>query len=223
MARRVVIVGNGEIGDGLAAIIDAAGLVIRFNDCRSVGPGGHRTDIVAVCNTGRPGKSMIGNSGWAGNEAVRRAAAVWCVRDPAKFRAMRAGLLRSHPELDDFCDDHTDGFAGYARANGKDFHIVPAATHEALDGALASHSPTPYIVPSSGAVVIAEYLTHYRKPDDEVFLAGFGHRGWDGHPWEAERAWVDSLAAQGKLRRLDFPESVAAMPASPNAGRNLHG
>ena len=54
-------------------------------------------------------------------------------------------------------------------------------------------------------------------------IAGFGHRGWDGHPWEAERAWVDSLTAQGKLRRLDFPESVAAMPASPNAGRNLHG
>ena len=52
MGRRIVIVGNGEIGDGLAEAIDAADLVMRFNDCRSVGPGGERTDIVAVCNTG---------------------------------------------------------------------------------------------------------------------------------------------------------------------------
>lgn len=204
MARRVVIVGNGEIGEGLADVIDAAGLVIRFNDCRSVGPGGGRTDIVAVCNTGRPGKAMIENPGWACSKAVWLASSIWCVRDPAKFRTMRAGLLRSHPELDDFCDDYTDGFADYARANGKDFHIIPAATHEALDDDLARHAPSPYVVPSSGAVVIAEYLAHYRKPDDEVLLAGFGHQGWDGHPWQAERTWIEELIGKGNLKRMDF-------------------
>ena len=204
MVRRVVIVGNGDIGEGLADVIDSADLVMRFNDCRSVGPGGDRTDIVTVCNTGRPGKAMTEGSAWACNKSVWLASSIWCVRDPQKFKAMRPDVLRDYPELDDFCDDYTDGFADYARKNGKDFHIVPGATHEALDRTLATHASGPYVVPSTGAVAIAEFLAHYRKPDDEVFLAGFGHQGWDGHPWDAERRWVDGLIKDGQLVRLSI-------------------
>jgi hypothetical protein len=207
MARRVMIVGNGEIGEGLADVIDAADLVMRFNDCRSVGSGGGRTDIVTVCNTGRPGKAMTEGSGWACNKSVRLASSIWCVRDPRKFKAMRPAILRDHPELDDFCDDYTDGFADYARQNGKDFHIIPGATHDALDHTLAAHAPGPYVVPSTGAVAIAEFLAHYRKPDDQIFLAGFGHQGWDGHPWNAERRWVDDLIQRGLIARLSTDNS----------------
>lgn len=207
MARRVMIVGNGDIGEGLADVIDAADLVMRFNDCRSVGPGGGRTDIVTVCNTGRPGKAMTENTGWACNRSVWLASEIWCVRDPAKFRAMRPDILRSHPELDDFCDDYTDGFASYARDNGKGFHIIPAVTHESLDLALAAHAPGPYVVPSTGAVAIAEFLAHYRRPNDQIFLAGFGHQGWDGHPWAAEKAWVEGLIMSGQLTRLSIQHS----------------
>jgi hypothetical protein len=202
-----MIVGNGDIGDGLAEVIDAADLVMRFNDCRSVGAGGGRTDIVAVCNTGRPGKAMTAESNWACNKSVRLASSIWCARDPAKFKAMRAAILGDHPELDDFCDDYTDGFADYARQNGKGFHIIPAATHDALDQTLAAHAPEPYVVPSTGAVAIAEFLAHYRKPDDRIFLAGFGHHGWDGHPWSAERAWMDDLIHRGLLARLSTDNS----------------
>jgi hypothetical protein len=207
MARRVMIVGNGEIGDELADVIDDADLVMRFNDCRSVGAGGGRTDIVTVCNTGRPGKAMTEGSGWACNKSVWLASSIWCVRDPQKFKAMRPDILRDHPELDDFCDDYTDGFADYARQNGKDFHIIPGATHEALDLTLSAHEPEPYVVPSTGAVAIAEFLAHYRKSDDQIFLAGFGHQGWDGHPWKAERRWVDDLIQSGLLARLSTDNS----------------
>ena len=120
---------------------------------------------------------------------------------------MRPDILRRHPELDDFCDDYTEGFANYARQNGKDFHIVPAATHEALDRTLGSFGPEPYVVPSTGAVAIAEFLTHYRKADDQIFLAGFGHQGWDGHPWAAEKAWIDDLIHCGVLARLSTDNS----------------
>jgi len=202
-----MIVGNGEIGEGLADVIDAADIVMRFNDCRSVGAGGGKTDIVAVCNTGRPGKAMTEGAGWACNKSVWLASSIWCVRDPAKFKAIRPAILRDHPELDDFCDDYTDGFADYARQNGKDFHIIAAATHEALDRTLAEHAPERYVVPSSGAVAIAEFLAHYRKPDDQIFLAGFGHQGWDGHPWEAESAWVDDLIQRSQLARLSTNNS----------------
>ena len=204
MARRIMIVGNGEIAEGLAELIDAADLVMRFNDCRSVGRGGGKTDIVTVCNTGRPGKAMTEGSGWACNKSVWLASSIWCVRDPRKFKAMQSGILRDHPELEDFCDDYTDDFADYARQNGKDFHIVPAATHEALDRKFADYASEPYVVPSTGAVAITEVLDHYRDPGDQVFLAGFGHQGWDGHPWAAEKAWVEDLIRHGLLARLSI-------------------
>jgi hypothetical protein len=206
MARRIMIVGNGDIGEGLAETIDAADLVMRFNDCRSVGAGGNRTDIVTVCNTGRPGKAMTESTSWANNKSVRLASSIWCIRDPAKFKTMKPGILRDHPELDDFCDDYTDGFADHARQNGKHFHIVPGATHEAVDRYLADYAPAPYVVPSTGAVAIAEFIAHYRQPGDEIFLAGFGHQGWDGHPWTAEKAWMEELVRKGRLRRLAFSD-----------------
>jgi hypothetical protein len=201
-ARSIVIVGNGEIGAGLSGLIDAADIVMRFNDCRSAGPGGTKTDIVTVCNTGRPGRKMVEEPGWKENPAVRAAGSIWCVRDPKKFEALRAPLGVSHPELDDFCDDYTSSFAAYADAAGKDFHIVPATTHEGLDRELAAYHPAPYVVPSTGIVAIAEFLAHFRGPGDRIGLAGFGHQGWEWHPWDAERQWVEARIAENSLHRL---------------------
>jgi hypothetical protein len=208
MGRSIMIVGNGEIDAAAAAHIDNCDLVFRFNDCRSVGPGGTRTDIVVVCNTGRPGHKMLNEPGWTDNRAVTEASAIWCIRDPQKFAALRPQLAVSHPELDDFCDDHTDGFAGFAAAAGKSLHVVSATTHTALDAELAAFAPAPYVVPSTGAVAIAEVVAHVARPDDCVTLAGFSHQGWQWHPWDAERQWVDGLVARHKLHRLRHPESM---------------
>lgn len=202
MARSIMIVGNGEIDPALAGPIDAADLVMRFNDCRSVGDGGTKTDIVTVCNTGRPGKKMVEGPDWKSNPAVRSASSIWCVRDPAKFAAMRDAILAEHPDLDDFCDDYTDGFREFARDAGKAFHVIPAATHEHLDDALATWRPAPYVVPSTGLVAVAEFLLHFTQPGDRIWLAGFGHQGWEWHPWDAERHWVNARLAEGKLNRL---------------------
>lgn len=196
-----MIVGNAEVGAGLSRTIDAADIVMRFNDCRSAGPGGTKTDIVAVCNTGRPGRKMLQEPGWKDNPAVLSASSIWCVRDPEKFAAMRAPLAISHPELDDFCDDYTDGFADFAKRTGKAFHIIPAATHDALDRELSAFRPAPYVVPSTGMVAIAEFLAHFRQDGDRVSLAGFSHEGWEWHPWDAERQWVDDRVRQGKLEK----------------------
>jgi hypothetical protein len=60
-----------------------------------------------------------------------------------------------------------------------------------------------YVVPSSGLIVIAEVLAHWRQPGDRVVLAGFGHAGWEWHPFAAERRYVDALISRGRLIRLD--------------------
>ncbi|WEX85915.1 Urease operon accessory protein [Sinorhizobium garamanticum] len=205
--RTITIVGNGDVPQGAAAAIDAADLVIRFNDCRSVGKGGTRTDIIAVCNTGRPALSMLGGGRWKTSDAVRQASEIWSVRFGAKFAAMRADLAKTHPNLDDFCDDYTMGFEAFARATGRRHRVIPVETHERLDRDLARFTPAPYVVPSSGLVVVADVLSDFIQPGDDVVLAGFGHSGWEWHPFAAERRYVDALVAEGRLRRLGQSQS----------------
>lgn len=200
--RVIMIVGNGDVPEGVAATIDAADLVVRFNDCRSVGKGGGRTDIVAVCNTGRPALAMLGGGRWKTSAPVRQAREIWSVRAATRFAAMRAALAATHPDLDDFCDDYTDGFESFARATARKHRVIEAETHDRLERDLARFSPSPFVAPSSGLVVIADILSGFASSEDHVVLAGFGHVGWQWHPFAAERRYVDSLAAQGRLRRL---------------------
>ncbi|MBY3208035.1 Urease operon accessory protein [Rhizobium laguerreae] len=195
-----MIVGNGDIGEAEAGVIDAADFVIRFNDCRSYGAGGSRTDAVAVCNTGRPAKAMLGSREWRAHPGVVSAGEIWSVRDPEKFAAMRAPLAVSHPELDDFCDDYTAEFSAFCADTGKTNVVISKSVHEAVDASLSAFSPAPYVVPSSGMIIIAEVLNTYAEA--EATLAGFGHVGWEWHPFSAERQLVDSYIAAGRLKRL---------------------
>ncbi|RCS22197.1 Urease operon accessory protein [Phyllobacterium salinisoli] len=200
--RIIMVVGNGTVPAGAGAMIDAGDLVIRFNDCRSVGAGGTRTDIVAVCNTGRPARIMLEGGQWKSNEAVQRAREIWSVRSGAKFTQMRAELIKTYPDLGDFCDDYTAGFERFSRETSRSHRIVPVSVHEQLDQDLTRFGSQPYVAPSSGMVVIADIISHFATSDDDVVLTGFDHVGWELHPFAAERQYVEALAAGGRLRRL---------------------
>ncbi len=208
LRRHVMIVGNGEIAAGTAAVIDAADLVIRFNDCRSVGAGGSRTDVVAVCNTGRPARAMLGSAEWRKSSAVAAASEIWSVRDPGKFAELRAPLAISHPELDDFCDDYTEQFTAFCQAAGKRHMVIDRAVHEGADTALADYDPGSYVVPSSGMIVIAYVMA--RHPDDDIAITGFSHTGWEEHPFAAEKRLVDAYVSLGRLRRLAATNLISA-------------
>ncbi|GGB06228.1 urease operon 23 kDa accessory protein [Brucella endophytica] len=201
-SRTIMIVGNGSVPPGGAAFIDAADIVIRFNDCRSVGAGGGKTDIVAVCNTGRPARAMLHGDGWKTNPAVLHAREIWSVRSGEKFASMRDELVKTYPDLSDFCDDYTDEFAAFAAAAGLSHRVIPASVHEQLDRDLARFSPAPYVVPSSGMVAIADVLLGFAKPGDDVVLTGFDHIGWELHPFAAEKQLVENWIVEGRLRRL---------------------
>ncbi len=202
MGRLFMVVGNGEIGQRARAAIGDAHAVMRFNDCRSAGTDAARTDIVVVCNTGRPGKRMLEEPQWREHASVKAAQAIWCVRDPAKFAEMRAPLAVSHPELDDFCDDYSGGFRVFAENEGKGFRVIPRDVHERVDAALSAFSPAPYVTPSTGLVAIADLMDNHLGPGDRIALAGFSHQGWDGHPWDAERQYFEPLEASGLVTRI---------------------
>ncbi|TSD82898.1 Urease operon accessory protein [Mycobacterium sp. KBS0706] len=215
MTQSIVIVGNGPIGARAAARIATAEIVVRFNECRSFPESPGRTDVVAVCNTGRPGKAMLSSTVWRTHPAVVEASEIWCVRDPDKFARMRGPLAVTHPELDDFCDDYTEGFARFAAETGKMNRILPGALHESVDAQLAAFDPPPYVVPSSGLIVLSEVVRRY--PGDHLALAGFTHEGWEWHPFSAERSMVDGLIAAGRLQRLQADDPAAACSVAPNA------
>lgn len=202
MGRSIMIVGNGPVAEGTAAIVDAADFVVRFNFSRNYERAGTRTDAIVVCNTGRPAHAMLGSAEWRESASVLATAEIWSVRDPAKFAALKPVLAVSHPHLDDFCDDRTEDFAAFALSSGKLHSIIPASVHEDVDAVLAGHGEEPYVVPSSGLIAMFHILCHARFVQSEIVLAGFSHEGWDGHPFAAERRLVDSLVAEGRLRRL---------------------
>lgn len=198
--ERIVIVGNGPVPEGAAAAMAQADRVVRFNDCRSF-RAGERSDVVAVCNTGRPARAMLDGGAWAHHPAVVAARDIWCVRDPAFFAALRAPLAISHPELDDFCEDGTPGFEAFALASAKGFRVLDASLHSRVVAALAPYAPAgSYVVPSSGLIVIAALLED--APEADLALTGFTHQGWDGHPFAAEARLVESWCRAGRLSRL---------------------
>jgi hypothetical protein len=127
------------------------------------------------------------------------------MRASGKGNLVCAHVSRSHPDLDDFCDDYTAGFEAFAQATGRRLRVIPAAVHHALDASLARLDPSPYVVPSSGLIVIAHVLDNIADAADEISIAGFGHQGWQWHPFAAERRWVEDRIAAGRLRRLDLP------------------
>jgi len=213
-ARTVMIVGNGPLAANAADAIDAADLVVRFNDCASAGQSGQRTDIVAVCNTGRPAKWMLSSPEWRAKAAIQAAKEIWSVRDPRKFAALRAPLAVTHPELADFCDDFTDAFAKFAAETGKRHVVVDQSVHAATDAALGEVGAEPYVVPSSGMIVVTEMLRSC--PKDHIVIAGFGHTGWSGHPFAAEKRLMETHIAAGRLRRL---EHVAGQDKTPYVSR----
>lgn len=206
MGQRIMIVGNGDVPEGAAARIDAADRVIRFNECRNFGAAGSRTDVVAVCNTGRPARAMLSGT-WLDSPAVSACSEIWSVRDPGKFGEMRLLLAVSHPELDDFCDDYTAGFATAAEVCDKRHRVLSRDVHESVDHALLAFEPGPYVVPSSGMIVVAQVLADVLvdpgREQDQIFLAGFSHEGWDGHPFAAERQLIEAHVASGRLVRLN--------------------
>lgn len=202
MARHIAIVGNGSFARSDADAIDRCNLVIRFNDCRSVGVGGSRTDVVAVCNTGRPASAMIRQSAWREKAAIGLATGIWCVRDYEKFAELKPRLAVHYPDLDDFCDDYTSEFAQFATESAKTLTVIPRRYHDQIDQELQARLIGNYVVPSSGLIAISYVIGEVADDDDTVLLAGFSHEGWSGHPFAAERDLVEGYIVKGQLRRL---------------------
>lgn len=196
----IVLVGNGPISPGAASVIERASFVVRFNDCRSYDHLPGPTHALAVCNTGRPGRTMSASADWRSHPATQDAHEIWCVRNPAKFLELQEGIRVQWPELSDFCIDYTSRFASHSVTLGKNFLVFDRRIHDEVDTQLAELAPPPYVVPSSGMLALHHVLERFSPLP--VVLIGFTHQGWKWHPFAAEKHLVDRYIRSGRVTRL---------------------
>lgn len=187
----IYIVGNAPTSD-LSARIDDADRVIRFNLVPNFGKTtGTKTTTLAVVNTGVPGSELLNPKNMRRNPAFALAGEILLpvTPDDAKERLEKSPKLKG--ELTEF--SHLTADPLYA---GKIIRFVDKAAKDALLAKLDS------TMPSTGATVLEEVMAT-RQPNDRVFLVGFKHTGWSGHPWEKEKALTEEYIRQGLLIRLD--------------------
>ncbi|MDH6229595.1 hypothetical protein M2281_000167 [Mesorhizobium soli] len=186
--RTIAIVGNGKVDRKSSAVIDAADIVVRFNRASNYGGAGKRTDVLVVVNWSHPGEEFA-KSPKLINSTVRRTAKEFLLTaDPTELPS----FLNGRPRLDGCPPDYT---AEILRSvvQRRPYSFIPMSRLVATEHALISHGARKDVIPSSGALVI-DYF-HDQYPDAAIHLFGFSHSGWNGHCWDAERRWIETVLA----------------------------
>jgi hypothetical protein len=167
----IAVVGNGPIAPDLGTAIDRHDIVLRFNDCRSYGSGGHRTDILVINNASRP---LATNA----NGTMRRE----CVASARLF------WLASHPSVA-FKHDFTDEILRRYVGSRPWQHFSATEWFDATTAIRNAGAPED-CRPSAGLRALWHLRTNY--PSTRPTLFGFTHSGTPRHAWNAERAIVDA-------------------------------
>lgn len=177
---RIALVGNGPVDYRHASEIDAHDMVIRFNACPHYGRAGRRIDILVLMNAGSPGWRFTTKKKALNKTAVTRAREIWFAVHPVVQQETRGDDPHSGDYAEAIVRDHLNG-QRWTYIDRED-HIAARIALHAL-GAPADNTPT------SGMLA----LIHARRilNPSHVTLYGFTHEGWEGHPWDAERRFVD--------------------------------
>jgi hypothetical protein len=193
----VVLVGNAPLVGDHAALVDAADLVVRFNEPRSWGAnGGTRFDAWVIANS-VGGRHFAVQQTFAAAPYRDLAREIWLPRAVEVHRELRA----RHPEAAMSPAAEQD-FAGRILARnqltqpvvrfGADFYRRCLELLQAMPD-----PPAPTMIPSAGFLALHHVLE--RHPEARITLVGFTFEGWHGHPWAHEAARVRALAAAGRL------------------------
>lgn len=189
-ANRLAIVGSGRIRFDQSRMIDACNPVIRFNECKNYGRNcGRRTDILCLTNTGGPAMRMI-------REAPIRSAPyrdgvteVWLPRDSGVHAALGVDMPA------DGCLDVSAELLERSALADRRVIRFDAGLNERVFRELQRRSARPFTCPSTGILAI-EYVAGQARFDGyEKYIFGFSFRGWEGHPWRAERDLVHARVA----------------------------
>jgi hypothetical protein len=191
--KRIALVGNGVVDSSAGNVIDAHDLVVRFNACTSCGSAGERTGVIVLANAGHPGRAFASGETPINAGALRSDPCFWLAKPPLihsierrRHRAYKVLVARKPWYYPHTWDDYTDAIV--ERIGSRPWSCIEALTYWQAMGALVVRGASSLQMPSSG--MLALFHIRRRLWPARVTLFGFSHQGWDGHPWEAERAQV---------------------------------
>ncbi|MEN5275892.1 hypothetical protein ABE527_02975 [Brucella sp. TWI432] len=203
MKRTIFIVGNGPVENDLSAQIDAADLVLRFNEPRvSRGMTGTKTDMLMLATSSKQMEQWIKDPAFINSDIVRNAPELLFAFHPSiikRFHHQPNILSRLKGRRADWTNEAIDYFG---RA-GKKIRIMPSKDYFSVCEELGiTPDQMKKVFPSTGFFGIWLVLRKYSQPDWEIKICGFSWEGWKRHDWAAERKWIEEKIAIGHLHKV---------------------
>lgn len=204
--QRIVVIGNGAVDNGLGKVIDAADLVIRFNNARlERDRTGIRTDILFLMNSGRTMQERLRGGEFLCSEVLARADRVVLPYHPLiieRYHPKPRLLSRMKGRRADWTIEAIN-LIGEA---GKQVTVLPPRFYEesCVELGLPAQQMR-MLFPSTGFLGIRYAFQRLLKPGGAIEICGFGWQGWKRHPWELEKSWIE-----GKVRNGDFLRYLVA-------------
>lgn len=218
--KRLVIVGSGPIYSDQSQFIDDSDCVVRFNQCKNLGPyTGAKTDILFLNNVGDPEiqqtlahllkerEKTILDRDLPFLKNLKKAIFVRpLAADFRKFLVEGPGP--SHP-LYEFEMGNTRHDRDIAEEISRSLQLhrdtverLSPEFHMQVWQMLCEYSGGGGIMPSTGALGVQHILTAKEYAGYDKYVIGFSHRGWKGHSWNSEMRLMRTEIKNGRLKPL---------------------
>jgi hypothetical protein len=157
--------------------------------------GSGRTDLLFATNIGRPAQRFCERRSFLG-----LACNICFVRDEGVHREHFEQVRSLYPEYSDAdLDDFSEAIIESNHLNRETVLYVPKQVNRLTFSKLEAISERPFYCPSTGIVAIEHVLSCPDFASFDKHIVGFTFEGWDGHPWNAERALIAAHVDAGAL------------------------
>lgn len=202
MAKQsVLIIGNGPVEKDFSETLNSFDRVVRFNMCANMPRFlGHKCTDLWLVSKGKQGIKFTAAFPAVDIDRVQNV----MITDPQPNRFMQFfyRLIKRKGSID-HGDEITLKYSTYAN--------VERITHKAKEALLKrlytfGKPVCKAKAPSSGMLAIEYFL----QQQAQVYIVGFGFKGWKRHPWNLEKRYVESLIKQHKIQLLKAPACAGA-------------
>ena len=201
--RRIVIIGNGIIEDGLCGIIDRADIVIRFNEpVFRPSIAGTKTDILFAVSSGQAMQRWVSSENYLSIPYVASAREIILPFAPSIIEKYhpQPGLVR---RLKGRRSDWTrEAVSMFAQANKLVSVLPDAMYYRCCEELQIDEQSRKIFFPSTGFIAIQHCLQTYPSSSWRLEICGFTWEGWKRHNWQAEKGWVEAAARRGQMNVL---------------------
>lgn len=192
--KKLVFVGNAALSDDNIAFIEECDFVVRFNERNSM-TGSGRTDLLFATNIGRPAQRFCERRPF-----IELSCDICFVRDEGVHREHFEQVRSLYPEYSDAdLDDFSEAIIEANHLEREKVLRVPAQSNRLTFEKLQATAKEPFYCPSTGIMAIEHVLSCPDYLEFEKHIVGFTFEGWEGHPWNAERALIAAHEEAGLL------------------------